>query len=126
VQQRTTPAALIRQNARSLRDARRFEGRSARGVHGTQSASSRILPVPPSPYRFLARPAPRPPRPSRGPSLDIAVPVAIAWTLGLVRVTCALLRSDAPSHELDIAWLLVVVAPVIIWHEIAAWREQRG
>src|SRR5262245_11606577 len=64
-------------------------GRSARRVRGTQSARPRALAVPPSPYRFLAGPAPDPTCPSRGPSLEIAVAAGIAWALGLVRVTCA-------------------------------------
>ncbi|APR82042.1 Hypothetical protein A7982_07391 [Minicystis rosea] len=47
----------------------------------------------------------------------------IAWVLVVLRVTHALLRADAPSHEVDVAWLVVILAPIVVWKELAARRN---
>ena len=77
----------------------------------------------PDPYRT---PSPSPAQPRAAVSMEIAVAAGIAWALAVMRVTYALLRADAPSHEIDVAWLIVIVAPIVVWKEIAARREQRG
>jgi hypothetical protein len=55
--------------------------------------------------------------------LDVAVVIGLAWTLAAVRVLAALARADATSRELGLAWLVVLVAPYLIWREIAASRR---
>ncbi|MFT3769761.1 MAG: hypothetical protein QM820_30355 [Minicystis sp.] len=73
----------------------------------------------PNAYRTPAPVAPdREPR----PSYEVAVAVALTWALALLRVAFVLLRSEAPSRETDFAWLFVVVAPIVVWKEIAAQR----
>lgn len=57
--------------------------------------------------------------------MEVAVPAGIVWVLALVRVTFAVLRSAPPSTDLDIAWMFVLLAPFVIWKEVAAWRKPR-
>lgn len=51
---------------------------------------------------------------------------ALVWALGLVRVLVALRRKDSPSLELALAWLVVIVAPIVLWKEITARRGRSG
>ncbi len=51
---------------------------------------------------------------------DVTVVAALALLLGVIRVAFALARSEAPSGEVDLAWLVVLIAPVVVWKEIAA------
>lgn len=60
------------------------------------------------------------------PARDLAVVLALAWALAVLRVVAALARAEAVSVELNLAWLTVIVAPILIWSELAAARRDRG
>jgi hypothetical protein len=77
----------------------------------------------PNPYRTPASLDAAPAPASRFVSYEIAVVGVIAWALGVMRVIFALGRSEAPSREIDLAWLLVALAPIIVWREIASQRR---
>lgn len=78
----------------------------------------------PDPYRTPAPAPPEPDRERRSPfaSYDMVFAAALAWGLGLIRVVCALQRHETPNRELDFAWLLVFLVPILLWKEIAAQR----
>jgi membrane protein DedA with SNARE-associated domain len=78
--------------------------------------------MPPNPYRTSA--------PHRADDelprfLDLAPVAAITWLATLVRVGVALSRSEPASRELDIAWLLLLVLPLVIVAELRAARARR-
>ena len=54
---------------------------------------------------------------------DIAGVAMLVWLVALARVGVALLGSELPSRELDIAWLAAFLAPVVIAKELASWRR---
>lgn len=72
----------------------------------------------PSPYRTPAEPAPDPPGPAPAVSYEIVGAAALAWALGVLRVAVALIHAEPASRELDLAWLLVFLAPVVLWREL--------
>lgn len=75
------------------------------------------------PYRTPASPDAAPAPASRLASYEIAFVGVIAWALGLMRVLFALGRAEAASREVDLAWLLLVLAPIVVWKEIASQRR---
>lgn len=72
------------------------------------------------PYRTPARLPPDPMLPRAPPAYDVLVVTVVAWALGLMRVVFALFRYEAPCREVDFAWLLVLLAPLVAWREIEA------
>ena len=78
-----------------------------------------------SPYRLPAEagsePAPAAPR----ASFELTVVAAFAWVVTLCRVVVGLLRVEPASRELDLAWLILFLAPAVIWAEIQAQRAPR-
>lgn len=81
--------------------------------------------MPQTPYRIPADRASDPPRPGAPASLEIAIVTLVVWAVGVLRVVSALRRPEAPSYDLDAAWLFVLLAPIVIWQEFAAWRRRR-
>jgi hypothetical protein len=78
-----------------------------------------------SPYRTPARPAADPTPTELSAFLDVAGVAAFAWVVTLVRIAAALLCDEPSSHELDFAWLVLFLAPVIVWNELAPrWRAR--
>ena len=59
------------------------------------------------------------------PHLDLVTVAGLAWIVTILRIVAALTRGEAPSREVDIAWLLLFVAPVVIWQELKLQRSRR-
>jgi hypothetical protein len=78
----------------------------------------------PDPYRHPATHAPGSAAPPAFAWYDVAVAAALAFLLGVARVAFALARGEPPSREVDLAWLLVMLAPLVVWKEIAARRRR--
>jgi hypothetical protein len=77
-----------------------------------------------SPYRTPARRAADPP-PTEPPTfVDLDYIVVFLWLVTLVRVGGALLRSEPPNRELDVAWLVLFLAPVVLWKELTTRRRR--
>jgi hypothetical protein len=78
----------------------------------------------PDPYRT---PAPRDPDSGEPEPLawyDLAIVATLVFLLGVIRVAFALMRSEGSNREVDVAWLLVLFAPFVVWKEIAAYRRR--
>ncbi len=78
----------------------------------------------PDPYRHSATHAPGSGAPPTLAWYDVAVAAALAFLLGVLRVAFSLARGEPPSHEVDVAWLLVMFTPLVIWKEVAAHRSR--
>jgi hypothetical protein len=78
-----------------------------------------------TPYRVPAQAGSDPaPAASRG-SYELTVVAAFAWLVTLLRVVVSLHRGEAACRELDLAWLILFLAPVVIWVELQAQRAPR-
>ena len=84
-----------------------------------------IVPMAKSPYRTPARSAEEPPRETVPVFGDITGIALFVWIATLLRVGGALLVSEPASRELDLAWLVLFLAPVAIWKDIASRRRAR-
>ncbi len=78
--------------------------------------------MPPNPYRTSA---PHKPDDELPRFLDLVPVAAVTWLVTLVRVGVALARSEPPSRELDVAWLLILVLPLVMVAELRAARARR-
>lgn len=76
------------------------------------------------PYRTPEPPKAEPERLARGPSHEITITAVLLWILCVVRVGFALWRREAASLDTDLAWLLVMLMPIVVWKEIAAGRAR--
>ncbi len=75
-----------------------------------------------SPYRVPAQSGPKCLRAEGQQRLDLAGVAGFVWIVTLVRVVAGLATAEAPSRELDLAWLLLFLLPVVIWKELARYR----
>jgi hypothetical protein len=76
----------------------------------------------PSPYRVPAQTgSERAPATARA-SLELTVVALLAWAVTVVRVVVAVVRAEPAGRELDLAWLILFLAPVVIWAEIQGHR----
>ena len=66
--------------------------------------------MPPSPYRTPEPPAPEPPE----PRLDLGGTVAFVWLVTVARVAMGAGRTEAPSRELTLAWVLAIALPILL------------
>jgi hypothetical protein len=57
------------------------------------------------------------------PSHDIAYGAVLVLVLAGLRIAAALWRHEPPSRGLDIAWILVPLALLVLWKEFAARRR---
>lgn len=75
------------------------------------------------PYRT---PATREPdvEPSLGRNYDVFGAAALALAMGLMRVGVALARHEAPSREIEIAELVVLLAVVVGYLELGGGRPR--
>jgi hypothetical protein len=78
----------------------------------------------PSPYRSPAEREPSPPATVPPVSYEIVGAAGLAWALGMMRVAIALTQGEPASRELDLAWLLVFLAPVVLWRELVVLRRR--
>jgi hypothetical protein len=78
-----------------------------------------------SPYRVPAR-AGVDPAPARSrASLELTAVAVFAWVVTVARVVTGLVRVEPASRELDLAWLVLFLAPVVIWGELQGQRAPR-
>lgn len=75
-----------------------------------------------SPYRTLAEHEPERAPPAPHGAYDVAFAALLALVLGAVRVAFALWRHEAPCREIDLAWILAMLGPFVLWKELAANR----
>ncbi len=54
----------------------------------------------------------------------VAVTVALAWVFALVRVATLVLRHPPSRPEDNVAWLVVLLAPIVIGAELRAERRR--
>ena len=76
-----------------------------------------------SPYRTQAQPAEDPSRAEAPVFGDIAGIASFVWVATLVRIGAALLSAEPASRELDFAWLVLLLAPVVIWKDTSTRRR---
>lgn len=56
--------------------------------------------------------------------MDIAAPLALLWLLAVARVTMALRVGEGANRTTDVAWIVAIFAPLVLWEEIAAQRRR--
>jgi hypothetical protein len=78
-----------------------------------------------NPYRVPAQAGSEPAPAATRASLELTVVAGFAWLVTLVRVAVGVARAEAASRELDLAWLILFLAPVVIWVELQARRAPR-
>ncbi len=71
-----------------------------------------------SPYRVPAQSGPKCLRVESQRRLDLAGVAGFAWVITLVRVVAGFVQAEAPNRELDLAWLILLLLPVVIWKEL--------
>ena len=72
-----------------------------------------------SPYRVRVQAVPDASCAENPPCFDLARVAAFVWMVTLVRIVAAFMATEAPNREIDVAWLILLLAPVVIWKEWA-------